>query len=371
MAKILSQLGIETATTVEAWHITQSIDAFTGVEAYDISLSGSFNMTGSITGDPGVINQLTSSYSITSSHAENTISASYALNALSASYAVSASYEINYETSSSYAESASFSSTASYALTALSASYAPNFANTDLTFTGNRTHDTSGSILAVTTDGGVYNTSYLYITPSQASIGSSNFTGYSSYGDDRLEETIYSQTVFKANLTESAFHLTSLASKGNFRILSSGSQHMFFISGSQDRIGIRKNNPNATLDISGSTILSGSLTVSGSTAFRNEVNFFSTANFTAGPTTYSPTGFNRAGLRVDGTTSNTLSDGTDGQILYILCTQVVNPGTNTVTPSNANGFTSIDFNAVGDTATLLFSTNDWYLISYYGATINP
>ncbi len=344
MAKILSQLGIETATTVEAWHVTQSIDAFTGVEAYNISLSGSFNMTGSITGESGVINDLT---------------ASYAMNAISASYTINAN-------------SSSYSSTASFLQgTVDSASYAPNFANTDLTFDGNRTHDTSGSILAITTDGGVYNTSYLYITPSQASIGSSNFTGYSSYGDDRLEETIYSQTVFKANLTESVFHLTSLASKGNFRILSSGSQHMFFISGSQDRIGIRKNNPNATLDISGSTILSGSLTVSGSTTFRNEVNFLSTANFTAGPTTYNPTGFNRAGLRVDGTTSNTLSDGTDGQILYILCTQVVNPGTNTVTPSNANGFTSIDFTSVGDTATLLFSTNDWYLISYYGSTINP
>jgi hypothetical protein len=42
------------------------------------------------------------------------VTSSYALSALSASYAVSASYEINYETSSSYAD---FAVSASYALT--------------------------------------------------------------------------------------------------------------------------------------------------------------------------------------------------------------------------------------------------------------
>lgn len=48
MAKTLTQVGIETGNLVEAYHVTQSIDAFTGVDAYDISLSGSFNVTGSV-----------------------------------------------------------------------------------------------------------------------------------------------------------------------------------------------------------------------------------------------------------------------------------------------------------------------------------
>jgi len=48
MALTLSQIGIETSNTVEAWHVTQSIDAFTGTEAYDISLSGSLDMTGPV-----------------------------------------------------------------------------------------------------------------------------------------------------------------------------------------------------------------------------------------------------------------------------------------------------------------------------------
>jgi hypothetical protein len=64
---ILSKTGITTGQSVEPGHITQSIDAFSGLEEYDIYLSGSFNMTGSINGEPGVINQLTSSFAISSS----------------------------------------------------------------------------------------------------------------------------------------------------------------------------------------------------------------------------------------------------------------------------------------------------------------
>ena len=48
MAQTLYKTGITTGQTVTAAHVTQSIDAFTGEEAYNISLSGSFNMTGSI-----------------------------------------------------------------------------------------------------------------------------------------------------------------------------------------------------------------------------------------------------------------------------------------------------------------------------------
>jgi len=48
MAKILTQIGIETGNIVEAYHVSQSIDAFTGAEAYDITLSGSLTVTGSV-----------------------------------------------------------------------------------------------------------------------------------------------------------------------------------------------------------------------------------------------------------------------------------------------------------------------------------
>ena len=35
--------------TIESWHVSQSVDAFTGAEAYDIYLSGSMSITGSLT----------------------------------------------------------------------------------------------------------------------------------------------------------------------------------------------------------------------------------------------------------------------------------------------------------------------------------
>ena len=69
MANVLSQVNIVDGQIVEAHHISQSINAFTGVEAYNISLSGSFNMTGSINGEPSRINPLTSSYAITTLYA--------------------------------------------------------------------------------------------------------------------------------------------------------------------------------------------------------------------------------------------------------------------------------------------------------------
>jgi hypothetical protein len=48
MAKILSKVGITTGESVDAWHISQSVDAFTKVKAYDIAVSGSFTLTGSL-----------------------------------------------------------------------------------------------------------------------------------------------------------------------------------------------------------------------------------------------------------------------------------------------------------------------------------
>jgi len=122
MANTLTQIGIETGNIVEAYHVSQSIDAFTGTEAYDISLSGSFNMTGPINGEPGLVNPLTASYAITASYAKNALSASYALSssfATTSSFATSASYAL----SSSFATSASYSVSSSYAITA---SHVPN-----------------------------------------------------------------------------------------------------------------------------------------------------------------------------------------------------------------------------------------------------
>lgn len=41
----LSKTGITNNSTVEAWHVTQSVDAFTGQVGYDITISGSFALS--------------------------------------------------------------------------------------------------------------------------------------------------------------------------------------------------------------------------------------------------------------------------------------------------------------------------------------
>jgi len=46
MAKTFISASISTGNTIEAGHVTQSSDAFTGTEAYDITISGSLNIIG-------------------------------------------------------------------------------------------------------------------------------------------------------------------------------------------------------------------------------------------------------------------------------------------------------------------------------------
>ena len=49
MALILSKTGISTGNTLQAWHVTQSIDALSGSQAYNIDISGSFDVIGPTT----------------------------------------------------------------------------------------------------------------------------------------------------------------------------------------------------------------------------------------------------------------------------------------------------------------------------------
>ena len=48
MAKLLDKSNISTGQPVEAWNVTQSVDAFTGIDDYTIKISGSLDTTGSV-----------------------------------------------------------------------------------------------------------------------------------------------------------------------------------------------------------------------------------------------------------------------------------------------------------------------------------
>jgi hypothetical protein len=82
MANILSKTGITTGHSVDAWHITQSIDAFTGDVDYDITVSGSFTLTGSLNIDGDMYGDTLGS----SSTSDNTGYANYSNASLSSSY---------------------------------------------------------------------------------------------------------------------------------------------------------------------------------------------------------------------------------------------------------------------------------------------
>lgn len=81
MAKVLSKTGVLTGEQVDAWHVTQSIDAFTGLEAYNITVSGSFTLTGSLNLSGSLIGHTTgtSSISDTSSYSQYSETADYAI----------------------------------------------------------------------------------------------------------------------------------------------------------------------------------------------------------------------------------------------------------------------------------------------------
>jgi hypothetical protein len=115
MAATLSKIGITTGNTVETWHVTQSIDAFTGTKAYDITLSGSLTL------GSGTTMNGTASYATNAQQSQIAISSSYSTNAQQSQIAISSSYATNAQQSqiaisSSYATTSSYAVTASYAL---------------------------------------------------------------------------------------------------------------------------------------------------------------------------------------------------------------------------------------------------------------
>jgi len=67
MALTLSKTGITNGSTIEVGHVTQSVDAFTKQAAYDITLSGSLTLTGSVSSQNGFTGSLAGNASTSTS----------------------------------------------------------------------------------------------------------------------------------------------------------------------------------------------------------------------------------------------------------------------------------------------------------------
>lgn len=66
----------------------------------------------------------------------------------------------------------------------------------------------------------------------------------------------------------------------------------------------------------------------------------------------------------------TLADGTAGQLkMIVYVAEAAGADTGILTPTNLGGFTTITFNAVGDSCLLQFIGTDWWAISVRGAVL--
>ena len=116
-----------------------------------------------------------------------------------------------------------------------------NFANTDLTFTGNRTHDLSGNSLSLLNGSSI------------------TLSGSGTFNQILLKHDTNTLSIQSARTALNAGNADI-----DFRVGSVGTDYALNVDGGTDRVSINKNLPNATLDVNGDTIISGSLEVSGS-----------------------------------------------------------------------------------------------------------
>ena len=92
-------------------------------------------------------------------------------------------------------------------------------------------------------------------------------------------------------------------------------------------------------------------------------------------TTTSITLVNLSGVSTSTTATGTLGDGTNGQVKIIVMTTAPSSGSSyrvTVTNwgSTATGTAQLQFNAIGESATCLFTNNKWYVIASNGSVVN-
>jgi hypothetical protein len=132
---------------------------------------------------------------------------------------------------------------------------ASNFSNTNLTFSGNRDHNTDGYYYSLTTDNGSYLESWHYLDSTINQIGYDTnqlfFNGTSSI-------YIYFANVKRLNFTENetVFNEDSYNNL-DFRIEGDTDQNLFFVDASTDRIGIGTSSVDYKLHVVGTVSTTG------------------------------------------------------------------------------------------------------------------
>jgi len=121
----------------------------------------------------------------------------------------------------------------------------PNFANADLTFTGNRAHDTDGNTFELTTDAGVYGQGWLFVGTTQSQIGwGLNQTLYQTGSVDTRFNNLSRVWV---DATETV--VNDSGASLDFRVEGDTDANLLFADASEDFIGVGTNLPQAKVDI--------------------------------------------------------------------------------------------------------------------------
>ena len=234
MAKSLQKGDIVSNNTIRPWHVTQSVDAFTGIDDYDIKISGSLALTGSL--------QITGSTNFKGSVSGSSFTGSF---------------------------TGSFNGTASYAQ---SSSFSPNLSNTNLLANGNRKYNTQGNSLSFITDTSETG-SWLYIEKDYGGLGFNTYqilvqTGSIGIcvGGNGVTDQIFTAISGGIALgTGKTIPTSTVDISGSVKVTGS-----LYISGSStigENLTVKKSSIlSGSLIITGSNTISGSLIVTGSTS---------------------------------------------------------------------------------------------------------
>ena len=259
--------GTLTAQTLVVQTVTSSViyssgSNIFGNKATDTQqFTGSVLVSGSITVQGNVINNLTASWAInaisasisqvavTASYVQLAASASYAL---SSSYAVTASY-VQLATSASYALSSSFAVTSSYVQLAVSASYALSSSYAVTASYATQAANVTSASYALSSSFAV-TASYIKLAASASYTLSSSYAATSSY----TTQTLSASYALSSSYAVTASYVPASGITGlDLSKITSGS-----VTASVDpAYGFRVN---ANTTISGSTLITGSLEVTGS-----------------------------------------------------------------------------------------------------------
>ena len=186
MAKTLSKSNIETNNTILASDVSQSIDAFAGTEAYDITVSGSLTTTGSVdisgllTATAGISHQLTASNAVSASFAASVPASGLPSGLLSSSAQIATEISGAFtSTSASLATDITTNASGINILNGATSSYATTSSNA---FSGNQTITgsllTSGSRVTFEVSGST--SKNVFILDDDLAFNNSNITDASS-----------------------------------------------------------------------------------------------------------------------------------------------------------------------------------------------